>query len=357
MNKPTLCGSNRINMPTSGCGDCDELEYRIEQLERWKEHIEEEGYDALTNKPTINGVTVEGDKTSEDYLILPISVEDIISLTPIECYEPPCKDSRACYGEACCMIVACNTNPNPIVCEGGVCYAEVSCEPEPPTPTPTASMTASIYAEEHESYAVGDEISVTYTVMNDGELLITNAAITAPITENEWTVEELEVGSSFEAESIYTLTATDIANGFVTFTLSAVGTAGGESVSATASLLLNLTDEPTPKGVFDLTIDGTLEGSGGIGDMIQVGYTVANIGDAPITDITATALKTSNVYTIQSLAADGTQEYVAYYTLTAEDVAEGSVTFTLSASGTTANETITESVTEVIELIDEDESE
>lgn len=356
MNKPTLCGSNRINLPTSGCGDCDELEYRIEQLERWKEHIEEEGYDALTNKPTINGVTVEGDKTSEDYLILPISAEDIIELTPIECYEPPCKDSRACYGEACCMIVACNTNPNPIVCEGGVCYAEVSCEPEPPTPTPTASMTASIYAEEHESYVVGDEISVTYTVVNDGELLITNATITAPTTVSEWTVEELEVGSSFEAEAIYTLTAVDIANGFVTFTLSAVGTASGESVSASASLLLNLTDEPTPKGVFDLTIDGTVEGSGGVGDMIQVGYTIANIGDAPITDITATALKTSNVYTIQSLAADGTQQYVAYYTLTEDDVAEGSVTFSLSASGTTNGETITESVTEVITLA-EDESE
>lgn len=355
MNKPTLCGSNRINIPESGCGDCEHLEYLIEQIQEWIENFEEEGYDALANKPTINGVTVEGDKTSEEYLITPISVADIIELTPMECYEPPCQDSRACFGEACCMIVACNTNPNPVVCEGGVCYAEVSCEPEPPTPTPEASMNASIYVEEQESYAEGDELSVIYTVVNNGELDITNATVTATKTNDTWTLTELLVNSSFEEERSYILTAEDIANGYVTFDLSAVGTANGESVNASATVTLNLTDEPTPRGVFDLSIDATVEGMG-IGDRIEVGYTVANSGDATITSITATALKTSNVYTIASLSANGSQQFVAYYTLTAEDVAEGSVTFTLSASGTTNGETITESITEVITLA-EDESE
>lgn len=131
MRKPTMCGDNRTNLPTSGCSECDGLEYRINQLEEWVEQFTEDGYNALANKPTINGVTVEGDKTSEQYLITPISAADLIALTPLECYEPPCRDSRACYGEACCMIVGCNTNPSSEVCVGGVCYMEVGCDDEP----------------------------------------------------------------------------------------------------------------------------------------------------------------------------------------------------------------------------------
>lgn len=128
MRNPTICGKNRVNLPSSGCSDCDELAYRIDQLEEWKQQIEEEGYDALTNKPTINGVTVEGDKTSEEYLIIGISESDIIDLTPIECYEPPCADSRACYGEACCMVVGgCEPSSSSELCVGTVCSAEVAC--------------------------------------------------------------------------------------------------------------------------------------------------------------------------------------------------------------------------------------
>lgn len=76
MRKPTICGKNRINLPTSGCSDCDELEYRLGLIEDW-----------------INN---------------PMTVAEIDALTPIDCYEPPCADSRVCYGEVCCAKVACN---------------------------------------------------------------------------------------------------------------------------------------------------------------------------------------------------------------------------------------------------------
>lgn len=110
MRNPTICGKNRINLPGSGCSECEDFEYRIHQLEVFQENIEDNGYNALVNKPTINGVTVEGNKTSENYLIRPITSEEIEFLTPIECYEPPCADSRVCYGSACCMKVACEQN-------------------------------------------------------------------------------------------------------------------------------------------------------------------------------------------------------------------------------------------------------
>lgn len=77
MRKPKICGRNMVNMPESGCGDCGEILYDVEQLQNW----------------------VEG-----AYL----TTADIVALTPLECYEPPCADSRVCYGEVCCMKVACN---------------------------------------------------------------------------------------------------------------------------------------------------------------------------------------------------------------------------------------------------------
>lgn len=78
MRNPTICGRNRINMPTSGCGSCD----------------------ALTE-------------------------EEIIALTPIECYEAPCSDSRVCYGQTCCMIVGCNGGDEPLVCDAKVCESKI----------------------------------------------------------------------------------------------------------------------------------------------------------------------------------------------------------------------------------------
>lgn len=77
MKKPILCGENRIYLPENGCGDCAELDYRISLLEDW---------------------------VNSAYL----SENEIIALTPLECYEPPCADSRVCYGEVCCMKIACN---------------------------------------------------------------------------------------------------------------------------------------------------------------------------------------------------------------------------------------------------------
>lgn len=78
---------------------------RMTAIENWQSNMDANGYNALINKPTINGVTVQGNKTSEDYFITAIAIADIETLTPMECYVPPCADSRVDYGEVDCMIV------------------------------------------------------------------------------------------------------------------------------------------------------------------------------------------------------------------------------------------------------------
>lgn len=59
---PHICGKNRIQMPNSGCDDCE---------------------------------------------IYSIDDELLESLTPIECYEPPCVEPIICQTTVCCAKVAC----------------------------------------------------------------------------------------------------------------------------------------------------------------------------------------------------------------------------------------------------------
>lgn len=55
--KPTLCGSNRINLPKSGCTDCAELEYRLQRVENWIKDFTSVSYSIEGND---NAVTLVG---------------------------------------------------------------------------------------------------------------------------------------------------------------------------------------------------------------------------------------------------------------------------------------------------------
>ncbi len=109
--KPYICGKNSVQLPNSGCGECDELEHRIKKLEDWQEEFVEEGYNALANKPSINGITVEGDKTSEEYLITAIDDETLGLLCDMTCYVPDCVEPIVCRTKVCCAKVACEPTP------------------------------------------------------------------------------------------------------------------------------------------------------------------------------------------------------------------------------------------------------
>lgn len=234
MRKPFMCGSNKVNMPESGCDDCTELAYRIDQLERWRDEFVDEGYNALANKPTINGVTVEGNKTSEDYLILPLSAEDIIDATPMECYVPPCADSRACYGEACCMIVGCNTSDSSFVCEGTVCDATVACNSGP-------LQVAIVFPASSDP----DVASVNYSISNTSNAPITDISVVIDGYGLMMTIAELGAGESRDTTQLYVIKDADREAGNITFTATATGTQNGETVVGTKSATVELPSEDT----------------------------------------------------------------------------------------------------------------
>lgn len=368
MNKPTICGSNRMYLPESGCSDCDALQHQIDQIKEWIQTFEEEGYNALANKPTINGVTVEGDKTSEDYLITPITASDIIELTPIECYVPPCQDSRACYGEVCCMLVGCNESDSSIVCEGGVCHAIVACDepPTPPTPTPTASLTASIdLYPQSEELVEGSKVEVLYTITNNGDVALTNITVVGAKTGDEMVIEELGVGEmqtfgdgdEDEDKIIYEILAEDIADGEAVFTLTASTTYDGEAVTASDTKTIDLgggggedTHRPSLEASIVYNMDSETAGS-----VINITNTVENTGDVELTNVVMTSELTSGTFTVGTLGVGEHYDATASYTIKASDVEEGVITIDLSATGEYNGTAVTDSATEEITLGDKEE--
>lgn len=366
MNKPYICGSNRMNLPESGCSDCDGLQYQIDQIKEWIQTFEEEGYDALANKPTINGVTVEGDKTSEDYLITPISTADIIELTPIECYVPPCQDSRACFGEACCMLVGCNESDSSIVCEGGVCHAIVSCDepPTPPTPTPTASLTANIdLYPQSEEIIEGTVVEVIYTVANNGGVPLTNITVAGAKTGSQYTIEELAVGETAtfgggeedEDKILYTINAGDIADRKAEFTLTASATYDGEAVTASDTKTIDLGGDEPKNPSLSVESAYSME-SETAGSTVSLTHTISNNGDVAIDNVVATSNLTSDTWNIGTMAVGASVERTAEYTIKTSDATDGFITVDLSATGEYDGTTVTDNATEVITLGENEET-
>lgn len=81
MRNPTICGKNRINLPESGCSECDELEHRISQIEKnvVKYSLEVDG----------NTVTLVGsDGTRSSVAVISTascgSIEELTPINPIE---------------------------------------------------------------------------------------------------------------------------------------------------------------------------------------------------------------------------------------------------------------------------------
>ncbi len=75
------------------------------------------------------------------------------------------------------------------------------------------------------AYSLGEEITWNVTVINDGNLTITDITVTDELTGDEWTIESLAPGEESEVfTASYTVTENDIENGSVLNVATAKGT-------------------------------------------------------------------------------------------------------------------------------------
>ncbi len=219
---------------------------------------------------------------------------------------------------------------------------------EEPTETPNPSMFVRKTADVAEDYkaALNDEITYTIEVINNGNETLTNVTVTDEMTGDEWTIESLAPGESWTETATYTVTEDDILAG----NIANVAVAEAENPNYDPDDPddpgePNVDDEgksdiPTEDADGHLTVtkEATSEPANGVayglGEEITYEITVTNDGNLTITDIPVKDELTGLEETIESLAPGESETFETSYTVTAEDMKNGSVVNEATASGT-----------------------
>ena len=75
-----------------------------------------------------------------------------------------------------------------------------------------------------EDYDFGETITYLVTVVNDGNLTLTDITVTDALTGDEWTIDSLAPGAEQSFETSYTVTAADVEAGNVVNVATGTGT-------------------------------------------------------------------------------------------------------------------------------------
>ncbi|RFN57634.1 gliding motility-associated C-terminal domain-containing protein, partial [Marixanthomonas ophiurae] len=201
---------------------------------------------------------------------------------------------------------------------------------------------------------VGETISYTFSVTNEGNVSIVNVTITDPLiaTINGPTGDtdgdgELDVTETWIYNGDYTITQGDINTGQVVNQATAEGTAPDGSILTDDSGATINDDDPTvtilcQNGAIALVKIGTLSDENGdgctqVGETIVYDFIVTNTGIVDLTNVTVTdplVTVSGGPISLASGATDATT-FTAVYTVTQADIDAGQVVNQATAEGTT----------------------
>ena len=202
-----------------------------------------------------------------------------------------------------------------------------------PTWTVVKSSTDSSYS------AVGTVLDYSYLVTNTGNVTINAIAIADDRTTNEaCPAATLAAGASMTCSATYTVTQADLDAGSVTNTVTLTGTpSSGTLAPAIDDLTINATVAPAWTVVKSST-DTTYAA---VGDVLDYAYLVTNTGNVTINAIAIADDRTTNeTCPAASLAAGASMTCTATYTVTQADLDAGSVTNTVTMTGTPSSGTL-----------------
>ncbi|RMB56077.1 DUF11 domain-containing protein, partial [Dokdonia sinensis] len=188
---------------------------------------------------------------------------------------------------------------------------------------------------------VGETITYTFTVFNTGNVTVSNIIITDPLVEVTGGPITLEPGQgdSTTFSAVYPITQEDIDRGFVENQALAVGQdPDGNDVSDLSDQDNSLEDDPTitdlpdANGAIALIKNGMFNDTSGdglaqVGETITYSFTVTNVGDVTLSNITITdplVEVTGGPITLAPEESDNTT-FTAVYVLTQEDINTGNV--------------------------------
>ncbi len=198
---------------------------------------------------------------------------------------------------------------------------------------------------------VGDVITYSFTVSNEGNVPLTNVTVTDPLVGISISGGpiDLAVGASDNSTftASYTITQDDINAGGVTNQATATGTdTNGDPVTDLSDDNSVLEDdatvtELTQSPAIAIVKTASVGGDGEVGDVITYSFTVSNEGNVPLTNVTVTdplvGISISGGPIDLAVGASDNSTFTASYTITQDDINAGGVTNQATATGTDTN--------------------
>jgi uncharacterized repeat protein (TIGR01451 family) len=188
----------------------------------------------------------------------------------------------------------------------------------------------------------GDTIQYTFDVSNPGDVPLTNVAVSDPKVGAVTCPQTILAAGATEtcsATTVYTITAADVTAGAVDNIATATGTTpAGGTITTTPST----TSTPTTASAPGISIVKSASGPATytVGEVVTYNFVVTNTGNVPLNtvSINETAFSGSGGSPVvncpaTTLAVGAQMVCTAPYTLTTDDVNDGSVTNTATATG------------------------
>ena len=198
-------------------------------------------------------------------------------------------------------------------------------------------------ADEGHIYKLGEVINYKITATNDGNLTLTNVkvedALTGNVGENAFTIDTLAPGEAQTFEARYVVTENDVLAGKVVNNATGTATDPTDPDEPKTPVTPGEKEDPIETPNPSLAVVKTSDKTGVVklGETITYTITVTNNGNVTINDIEVTDELTGNTgdnaFTIDRLAVGETKQFTATYTVTEDDILEGTIVNRATATG------------------------
>ena len=198
-------------------------------------------------------------------------------------------------------------------------------------------------AEEGHIYKLGEVINYKITATNDGNLTLTNVkvedALTGNVGENAFTIDTLAPDEAQTFDVRYVVTENDVLAGKVVNNATGTATDPTDPDEPKTPVTPGEKEDPIETPNPSLAVVKTSDKTGVVklGETITYTITVTNNGNVTINDIEVTDELTGNTgdnaFTIDRLAVGETKQFTATYTVTEDDILEGTIVNRATAIG------------------------
>ena len=198
-------------------------------------------------------------------------------------------------------------------------------------------------AEEGHIYKLGEVINYKIIATNDGNLTLTNVkvedALTGNVGENAFTIDTLAPDEAQTFDVRYVVTENDVLAGKVVNNATGTATDPTDPDEPKTPVTPGEKEDPIETPNPSLAVVKTSDKTGVVklGETITYTITVTNNGNVTINDIEVTDELTGNTgdnaFTIDRLAVGETKQFTATYTVTEDDILEGTIVNRATATG------------------------